>query len=56
MDLITEQLPEKLREIEAELYIANLQSLPTDDQIIMDHVREALRLTKDLLQQTKEAA
>ena len=38
------------------LYVANMQSLPSDDQIIMEHVRHAQMLTKLALDATKEAA
>ncbi len=40
----------KLREIQAHLYVANLESVPSDDQIIMEHVRESLSLVQELLQ------
>lgn len=33
-----------IEEAAAHLYAAVLQILPTDDQIVADHVREALRL------------
>jgi hypothetical protein len=39
----------KLLEIHAELKTAIQQTIPEDDQIIMDHVRAALTITKEML-------
>jgi len=42
----------KLRRALGGLQTAIVQSLPSDDQIIMDHVREAERILTDVLQES----
>ena len=41
-------LEKALEDIYVHLYAADRQSLPSDDQIIMQHVREALAITKHI--------
>lgn len=38
-----------LREIRSELWVADIQRVPSDDAIIMDHVRTALVQTETLI-------
>lgn len=43
---LVSDLLEALREIEVQLYVAEIQIVPTDDHIIADRLREALRIAR----------
>lgn len=44
-------LERKLRAAHTELYVALTQSIPSDDHIIMAHVREAARILANIIQE-----
>lgn len=46
---VTQEQRNAVREIFSHLRAANVQSIDRDDQIIMEHVRDALRLAETLL-------
>jgi len=48
-----EELRELILEIHGHLGAAIIQSLPSDDQIIMGHVREAYAMLRTILEGTK---
>lgn len=46
----------QIEEIIAHLHVATIQSIPTDDQIIMQHVRSALAISMVIGDEIRAAA